>query len=346
MELDSRPFGKTKDGKEVVRFTAVNSRGLAFSAIGFGAVLTAVTAPDRRGRAAGVTLGLDSLAGYEARGPYFGALVGRVANRIARGRFTLDGREHRLALNDHGVNHLHGGETGYDRVLWQAEGFQGAGEAGVKLSYLSRDGEEGYPGNLRITATYTLNERDELAFECWAETDRATPVSLANHAYWNLCGAGSGDILAHELELACPCYLPVDEGLIPTGEVRAVHGTLFDFIKPKPIGRDLARVPGGYDHCFAAASRGPELKLLARLRDPQTGRRMEVSSTQPAVQLYIGSFLDGVAGAGGAVYHRYGGVCLETQHYPDAVNHPNFPSCILRPWQLYHHKTVHRFFAE
>jgi aldose 1-epimerase len=353
MDISEERFGKTKDGKDVIRLSISNSNNLSISVISYGATLTRVQVPDRKGATANVVLGFDTVADYETKSPYFGALVGRFANRIGGGRFQLDGKEYQLACNDiygagaeEAANHLHGGNVGYDKVLWKMEQFRQAAEAGVEVSYVSPDGEEGYPGTLGIRARYTLNEDNLLSFEYWAETDKPTPVNLTNHAYWNLAGAGSGDVLGHQLTLHCPYYIVVDESLIPTGEIRPVAGTPMDFTTAKPIGRDLDKVPGGYDHCFAAESTGGKMKPIASLYEPGSGRKMEVSTTKPGVQFYGGNFLDGIKGAGGAIFNKYGALCLETEHYPDAVNHADFPDCVLRPGQTYHHKTVHTFSVE
>ncbi len=380
MERSERRYGETPEGARVDEHTIRNGRGLEIRVITWGAILTSVRTPDRRGRMANVVLGFDSLEPYLANPSYFGAVIGRFANRIGRGSLTLDGVHYQLACND-GPHHAHGGVRGFDKVIWKAEGFDAPGAAGtppapplaaaagVRLTYRSHDGEEGYPGNLEVTVAYSLNEAGELAIEYRAEADRPTTVNLTNHAYWNLAGAGSGDVLAQELVLDCPWYLPADDTLLPTGEIRGVEGTPFDFRRPKPIGRDIAgvphgpAVPPGYDHClaFEAESRAPRTALpvpqtepgreprlhrLGRALDPASGRGMEVSTTMPGVQLYTGNFLDGERGAGGAVYRRHDAFCLETQFFPDSPNRPQFPSPILRPGQVWRQRTVHRFYTE
>ena len=342
MTLMKEPFGKTPDGKAIDKFVLSNSHGLSASAMSWGATLLAVVMPDRDGRPAPVTLSFDTPEEYEKKHTYFGSTVGRFANRITRGSFTLDGKKYTLAANDHS-NHLHGGIVGFDRVLWRAEGFEEPGRAGVQMHYLSRDGEEGYPGSLDVTVTFALTEEDELTFQYDARTDAPTPVNLTNHAYWNLAGAGSGTIEGQELELACPRYLPVTDELLPTGEVKSVAGTPMDFTTSKPIGRDLAKVKGGYDHCYVRAETGRTLERVAAAHDPKSGRCMDVWATMPAIQLYTGNFLGGVQDSAGKPYPRHGAFCLETQYYPDCVNHPEFPSCILRPGQAYHHVTRHQF---
>lgn len=339
-------FGTTKDGKTVEKFTLGNSKGITAAVMNLGGILISFKMPDRTGAVREITLGFDTLDEYLAGHPYFGAIIGRFANRIARGRFQLDGVEYTLARNEKNINHLHGGIMGFDKVVWQTEAFQDSALAGVRFSYLSPDGEEGYPGNLNLNVTYSLNEENELRFEYWAETDKATPVNLTNHAYWNLAGAGSGSILDHELLLNCSKYLPVDEAFIPTGEIRTVRGTPMDFTTPKPIGIDMDKVPGGYDHCFVGDPSDQELTLIARLYEPKSGRGMRISTTKPGVQFYAGNLLDSIRGAGGALFDKHGALCLETEFFPDAVNQPGFPSAILRPGKTYHHTTVHSFFID
>jgi aldose 1-epimerase len=343
-------FGTMPDGRKVEQFTIDNGNGMSISAIAYGATLTAVNAPDRTGKVENVILFLDSLEEYRQKSPFFGALVGRFANRITRGRFTLDGTSYTLACNDvYGAgpnavsNHLHGGTVGFDKVLWKAKPFTRKDAAGIRWTHTSPDGDEGYPGTLKMTAEYTLTEANELSFEYWATADKATPVNLTNHAYWNLAGAGAGTgtVLDQEILFNCPFYLPVDGSLMPTGEVLSVKGTPFDFTTAKPIGRDIAAVKGGYDHCLVLAQAGDG--LVCRARDPVSGRAMECRTTKPAVQFYTGGFLDGSLGAKGRKYPLWGAFTLETEFFPDCVNIRHFPSCILRPGQTYHHRTVHSF---
>jgi aldose 1-epimerase len=341
MELKKELFGKTAEGQRVERFLLSNGTGLSVSVISLGCILTSVLAPDRNGEPGEVTLGFDRLEPYLAGHPYFGAVVGRFANRIAGGRFALEGRRYTLACNEGGINHLHGGVSGFDKKVWEPRELSGRGFAGVELHRVSPDGEEGYPGNLDITVRYTLDENDELAIEYEARSDHPTPINLTNHAYWNLAGAGSGTIMQHELTLSCSRFLPVDERLIPTGQLRSVAGTPMDFREGKPIGRDFRRMKGGYDHCLVI-DRNP----CARLYDPSSGRGLELSTTQPGVQLYTGNFLNDVRGAGGKLFRKHGALCLETEAFPDAPNHPEFPSAILRPGELYRHRTSHRFFHD
>lgn len=346
MNLTQEPFGISKDGKKVEKFTLSNSKGMTATVMTLGGILVSFKMPDRGGVVQEITLGFDTLEEYLAGHPYFGAIIGRFANRIAQGRFHLDGVTYTLVPNEKSTNHLHGGNMGFDKVVWQAEVFQDGASAGVKLSYLSPDGEEGYPGTLKVAVAYRLSEDNELKVEYWAETDKATPVNLTNHTYWNLAGAGSGSILGHELLLNCPKYLPVDDNLIPTGEIRPVQGTPMDFTSSKPIGLHMDQVPGGYDHCFVMDPLVRGLKPIARLHEPGSGRTMEISTTKPAVQFYTGNFLDKIRGAGGTLFDKHGALCLETEFFPDAVNQSAFPSAILRPGETYHHVTVHRFFTD
>lgn len=346
MRIEKRSFGETEDGKEVFAYTLTNSNGLVIQTMTYGATLLAVETPDRKGVTTNVALGFPTLEGYLNRHPYFGSTVGRFCNRIAGGKFVLDGEEYTLATND-GLNHLHGGVKGFDKVIWSAEEVVTEDSVGIKYKYVSQDGEEGYPGNLTVEAEYSLNNSNELKMEFSASTDRSTVVNFTNHSYWNLGGEGTGTILEHQLELAADRYLPVGKGLIPTGEIAAVEGTPLDFTKPLNIGSRLAQLeldPNGYDHCYALRSQDGSLALAARVKEPISGRVMEVYTTQPGIQLYTGNFLNGKAGSGG--YNQYEGLCLETQHYPDSPNQSSFPSSILRPGDILKQTTVHRFYAE
>jgi aldose 1-epimerase len=346
MELKRQSYGKTSDGTEVDIFTLKNSSGITARVITYGCIITSVQMPDRNGKIGEITLGFDSLEGYLDRHPYFGALVGRFANRIAAGRFELEGKQYTLACNEKDRNHLHGGRVGFDKRVWMAEELRDSGTIGVGFSYTSPDGEEGYPGELKVTVTYSLSEANELTLGYRAETTKATPINLTNHTYWNLSGPGSGTIYDHLLTLECSRYLPVNEQLIPTGERLSVEGTPLDFREQKAIGQDIDQLPVGYDHCFIADKEGDRLESIARLVEPASGRGIELSTTQPAVQLYTGNYLDGIRGAGGAVFNKHTALCLETEYYPDAVNHPEFPSAVLHPGEIYNHTTVHRFFTE
>jgi aldose 1-epimerase len=341
MDIKKEPFGELPDGTPNDIFTLTNGRGLKARLMTYGAILVSLEVPDRNGKPADIVLGYDSLDGYVQNNPYFGSIVGRYGNRIAKGRFTLDGVTYELATNN-GENHLHGGIKGYDKVVWKAEPVHGEGEVGVKFSHLSPDGEEGYPGNLNISVTYTLTDRNELELTYEATTDKATPVNLTHHSYFNL--AGEGDILGHELMINADAYTPVDAGLIPTGEIRPVKDTPFDFTTPHTIGERIAQVEGGYDHNFVLRGDGGKLDLAARVEEPGSGRVMEISTTEPGLQFYSGNFLDGtITGKGGRVYIKHAGFCLETQHFPDSPNKPNFPSTILRPGDTYKSLTIHKF---
>jgi aldose 1-epimerase len=338
------PFGKLPDGTAIESFTLRNAHGIEVRAITYGAIIVSLRVPDRAGRFGDVVLGHDDLAGYVDKPAYFGALVGRYGNRIAKGRFTLDGKTYTLATNN-GPNHLHGGVRGFDKVVWKAD--PPAAEAtSVTFRYTSADGEEGYPGKLAAGVTYTLNDKDELTFEYFATTDKATPINLTQHSYFNL-GVPGSDILSHELTLEADRFTPVDATLIPTGELAPVSGTPFDFRKPTAIGARIAQDDeqlkrgGGYDHNFVISGAGEGLRRAVRLADPGSGRTMEILTTEPGVQFYTGNFLDGtIKGKGGVVYKYRSGLCLETQHFPDSPNQPSFPSTILRPGKEYRSKTV------
>lgn len=343
MNVTSRVFGTMPDGQEVVVYSLDNGQGLTIRAMSLGATLTAVEFPDRKGERENLTLYLQTLADYLRGHPCFGSVCGRYANRIAKGRFTLDGVTYQLATNN-GPNHLHGGKVGFHQRLWDHQPVQGDGFVGVAFSRVSPDGEENYPGTLRVTVTYRLRRDNRLEIEYTATTDKPTVLNLTNHAYWNLAGAGVGTILDHLLEINADSYLPVDETLIPLGPPAPVAGTPFDFRQPKPIGRDIEATQGGYDHCFVLNKDKPgELTFCARLKDPKSGRVMEVWTTQPGVQVYTANGLDGRLGAGGRTYPKFGAVCLETQHFPDSPNHPDYPSTVLRPGETYRELTVHHW---
>lgn len=345
MEIPKEPFGSLPDGTPIDIYTLKNTSGLEARVMTYGAILVSLKVPDRDGVLADVNLGFDTLAGYLGTHPYFGAIIGRYGNRIAKARFAIDGVEYRLAANNN-ENSLHGGLQGFDKVVWKAEPLRSGDGAGLKLSYLSRDGEEGFPGNLAVTVVYTLTNADELRIDYEATTDKKTPVNLTNHAYWNLKGQGEGDILGHVLRLEADRITAVDSAanLIPTGEILPVAGTPFDFTTPHTIGERIAQVEGGYDHNFALRSGGGSLALAAHVEEPGSGRIMEIWTDQPGIQLYTGNFLDGtVVGKGGKAYQKHYGFCLETQRFPDSPNHPNFPSTILEPGQIYRTTTVHKF---
>lgn len=344
--VEKTPFGKTKDGIAVDLFVLANGNGMKAKISTYGAILTELEAPDRDGKRDDVVLGFDNLASYLAGHPHFGATTGRVANRIAKGRFTLDGKEYTLAVNN-GPNALHGGLKGFDKVVWKSEPKESPDAAAVRLTYVSRDGEEGYPGNLTTAVTYTLTNQNEIRIDYKATTDKATPVNLTNHSYFNLGGLASGDILGHELMMEADEYTPADDSLIPTGEILSVKGTPLDFTQPATIGSRLAQVAdktGGYDHNFVLRSKGKKLALAARVYEPNSGRVMEMYTTEPGVQLYTANFLDGkLKGKDGVAYKKHQAFCLEAQHFPDSVNQPKFPSIILRPGETYTQTTVYKF---
>ena len=340
-------FGQAPDGKAVDLYTLRNAHGVEVSAMTYGGIITSFKAPDRTGKIGDIVLGYDSLAGYVKSSPYFGAIVGRYGNRIARGHFTLDGKTYTLAVNN-APNALHGGIKGFDKVVWDAAPFKSDSGVGVALTHTSPDGDEGYPGTLRAKVTYTLNDRDELVIDYEATTDKATPVNLTQHTYWNLAGEGSRDILGHLLTLNASAITPVDSTLIPTGELMPVAGTPFDFKTPTAIGARIDQADPqlkngkGYDHNFVLdRPAGTGLAPAAHITEPTTGRTLDISTTEPGVQFYSGNFLDGSnVGKSGHVYQRRTGLALETQHYPDSPNKPKFPSTILRPGQTYRSRTV------
>lgn len=339
-------FGEHR-GRAVSRFTLEGDGGLVAKIADYGGILTEMHVPDRRGERRDVVLGFDSLAPYLGRHPYFGALVGRYANRIAGARFALDGRAYRLASNQGPdfVHHLHGGTEGFDKKVWEAEAAETADGPALRLRLVSPDGEEGYPGTLTVEAVYTLGT-DFLDLAIAATTDKPTVVNLVNHTYWNLAGHDSGDILGHILRLDADAYTPTDAANIPTGDIAPVAGTPYDFRAEKPVGRDMALLTatvGGYDVNFALNGEAGRLRPAAVLCDPTSGRVLEVSTTAPGVQLYAGFKIDGLTGKGGAVYRPCAGLCLETQHFPDSPNRPRFPSAVLRPGETYSRRLLWRF---
>ena len=348
--VNQAPFGVTPDGQQVSIYTITNDNGVEARVIDLGGIIVSLKVPDRNGDLDDVVLGFDSLEGYVEEHPYFGAIIGRYGNRIANGQFTIDGETYQLPVNN-GPNSLHGGIRGFDKVVWDAEPFENERGRGLILSYTSADGEEGYPGNLQTRVTYTLTNDDELIFDYHAVTDKATPVNLTQHSYFNLAGDGSGDILDHQVMLNASRMTAVDNTLIPTGELRPVEGTPFDFREPTAIGERInaddeqLRFAGGYDHNFVIdGDEGDSLVLAARVHEPTSGRTLEVLTTEPGVQFYTGNFLDGsLTGKNGAVYEARTGFCLETQHFPDSPNQPSFPNTILRPGEEYRSTTVFRF---
>ena len=346
--IEKAPFGKTPDGTAVDLYTLKNAHGVTVKVMTYGCIITEIDVPDRTGQMGDIVLGFDNFEQYlQLKNPFFGAVVGRYANRIAKGKFTLDGQQYTLVTNNY-PNALHGGVKGFDKVVWDAEPVTVPNGVAIRFSYVSRDGEEGYPGNLNVGVVYTLTDDNELRMDYEAVTDKATLINLTNHSYFNL--AGTGDILGTELRLSAGSYTPVDDTLIPTGEIASVKGTPMDFTTAKPIGRDLGQLtnnPQGYDHNFVLNRAGKGLALCAQVYEPTTGRTIEVSTTQPGVQLYSGNFLDGtLTGKGGMVYKQHDGFCLETQHFPDSPNQPTFPSVVLRPGQTYKHSTVFKFGAK
>ncbi|MBN9523698.1 galactose mutarotase [bacterium] len=348
--FDQAPFGKLPDGTTVTGFTLVNRNNVTVQAIEYGAIVTSIRVPDKDGKVADVALGFDTLDGYLKGHPYFGSNAGRCANRIAKGKFSIDGKEYAVATNN-GPNHLHGGKAGFDKKVWRGEPFLGATGPGVKFTLRSPDKEEGYPGNLSVTMSYTLTDNNELVVDYRATTDQPTVCNLAHHSYFNLAGHNSGDILGHEFQAMAKNYTPADDTLIPTGKITPVAGTPFDFTTPKAIGKDLKAAGGdpvGYDLNFVldkGASDRPE--LAARVTEPKSGRTLEVYTTEPGLQFYSGNFLDGTnVGRGGAVYRQYNGFCLEPQKFPDSVNKPEWrdrSNPILRPGETYRQTTVYKF---
>ncbi|MGZ3413397.1 MAG: aldose epimerase family protein [Isosphaeraceae bacterium] len=345
--LNKMIFGKTPDGTPVELYVLKNGQ-ITVKVMTYGAIITEIDTPDCNGKEGDVVLGFDSLEGYLGKHPYFGATVGRVANRIAKGKFTLNGQEYTLAVND-GPNTLHGGLKGFDKVIWKAEPISRPDGPSIKLTRRSPDGEEGYPGNLDVSVQFTVTEQNELKIEYTATTDKATPINLSNHSYFNLAGRTTEPVLGHELMLSADHYTPVDETLIPTGEIAPVAGTPLDFTKPTDIGariKELKGEPTGYDHNFVLNSGGKSLALAVRVYEPKTGRVMELSTTEPGVQFYTGNFLDGtITGKDGIAYRKHHAFCLEAQHYPDSIHHANFPSAVLEPGKTYTQTTVYKFSA-
>ena len=347
LHVQKEPLGAAPNGESIEQFLLTNSHGLKVTLINYGAIVRSVEVPDRNGDFDNITLGFDNLDGYLQQGPYFGAICGRYANRIAKGKFSIDGVAYTLATNN-APNHLHGGKQGFDKVVWVAESIENENRefVGVKLTYSSKDGEEGYPGNLTVTVVYKLTEQDELKIEYTATADKATPVNLTNHCYWNLSGVAGPpknikNILNHKMTLHCDKYLPVDKTTIPTGQLAEVKGTPMDFTTPTSIGSRIGEVEGGYDHCYAITGGGESLTLAAEVLEPQSGRLMQVYTTEPGIQFYTGNYLNGLAASGGFSKHQ--GFCLECQHFPDSPNQPDFPNTILQPPQVYTQTTVYKF---
>lgn len=349
MKVQEKEFGKMPGNIPVSLFTLTNTNNMKVEITNYGGIITSILVPDRKGILGDVVLGFDNLEGYLDRSPYFGCIIGRFGNRIAKGKFILDGKTYSMAVND-GPNHLHGGLKGFDKVVWTPETSEAGDEVGLKLSYLSKDGEEGYPGNLSVIVTYLLTNENDLIIDYLAETDKKTIVNLTNHSYFNLKDAGASSILDHELLIEADRFTPVDNTLIPTGEYRPVENTPFDFRKPAKIGtqfdsdNEQIKIAGGYDHNFIINGQPGELRVAAKAFEPDTGRVLKVLTTEPGVQFYSGNFLDGtITGKNGIVYKHRHAFCLETQHYPDSPNKPNFPSTVLDPGEEYHTTTIFKF---
>ena len=350
--IKKESFGTLPDGTPVDIYTMTNAKGMEIRATNYGGIVVSLRVPDKKGNLDDIALGFDDLKGYLASSPYFGAIIGRYGNRIANGKFTVDGKEYTLAKNN-GPNTLHGGLKGFDKVVWNAEPFQNHDGVGIILTYTSKDGEEGFPGNLKAKVTYTLTDNNEWIIDYDASTDKATPINLTQHTYFNLAGEGKGDVLAHILKLNASRFTPVNQTLIPTGEFRPVKGTPMDFTQPTPIGGRInaddeqVRFGRGYDHNFVVDGKGSDPVLAARVKEPASGRVLEVFTTEPGVQFYSGNFLDGtITGKNGHVYKQRYAFCLETQHFPDSPNHPEFPTTILRPGRTYHSRTSYKMSTE
>jgi aldose 1-epimerase len=345
MNVKVEPFGKTADGQDVKIVTLTNGK-ITARITNYGGTIVSFDAPDRTGKEADIVLGFDDVQDYgKPSNPFFGAIIGRYGNRIGGGKFTLDGKEYKLGVND-GKNTLHGGVVGFHKKVWNIDSAEVKGnKAELKLSYLSKDGEEGFPGNLKCVVTYAITADNKLEMKYEATTDKPTVVNMTNHAYWNLAGQGSGDVLGQEVMINADKITAVGEGLIPTGELTDVNGTPFDFTKMATIGSRIKQIDiGGYDHNFVLNGKPGEMKLAAEVYDPASGRFMKIETTEPGIQFYSGNFLDGtLKGKEGKVYNKHGAFCLETQHYPDSPNHPNFPSTVLRPGEKYETVTIHTF---
>ena len=349
VSIQKKIYGKTKDNKEVFQFIMKNKLGMSVSIITYGGIITSLTAKNKKNKYEDIVLGYNSLEEYESRSPYFGALIGRYGNRIAKGEFVLDGKEYILGRNN-GPNHLHGGLKGFDKVIWGAKEIIKDSTASLELRYLSKDGEEGYPGNLQVKVIYTLNNRDELSVNYEANTDKATIVNLTQHTYFNLSGNFDNDILDHELKINADSFLPVDTDLIPTGEIRKVKNTPFDFSFPKKIGFDIKNEDlqlkngKGYDHCWVLNEQEKDFRFVASVFEKKSGRLLEIFSSEPGIQFYSGNFLDGTLPTKTKGNYKFRtGFCLETQHYPDSPNQPNFPSVKLDLGEIYSSKTLFRF---
>lgn len=345
MAIEKGVFGKLSKNRNVEFFVLKNKSGMSAKLISFGATLVSLTAPDKKGKSADIVLGYDSLEGYVADTCFLGCTAGRFANRIANAKFKLDGKEYKLAAND-GKHHLHGGIRGFNKAPWQGSEFENGSSSGVTFKYLSPDGEEGYPGNLDVSVTYTLTDDNELKISYQASTDKKTIVNLTNHSYYNLAGQGKGDILSHRIQLNADRMTAVNNEYIPTGEIKNIKGTEFDLTEPKLVSQNIGKLGLGYDFNYVLNKTTPaELSFVARVAEPTSGRVMEVFTTEPGVQFYTGNFLNGLKGKAGAVYGKHAAFCLEAQHFPDSPNHPDFPSVVLEPGKVYSQVTVHKFTA-
>ena len=347
--VTKQSFGKTAEGENVDIYTLQNANGVEAKITNYGGIVVSMKVPDRNGKIDDVMLGFNDLDSYLKGHPYFGAIIGRYGNRIAKGRFTLNGVEYKLAVNN-GENHLHGGIKGFDKVVWTGKETRSKAGPGVVLTYVSKDGEEGYPGNLRVRVTYTLTNNNSLKMDYWATTDKDTVINLTNHAYFNLAGEGNGDILNHRVIINATRFVPTDAGSIPTGELRRVTGTPFDFLNLTAIGarinndEEQLKLGNGYDHTWIINGRAGTMRLAAQAFEPTSGRWLEVFTTEPGMQFYTGNFLDGtLTGKSGKLYPRRSGFCFETQHYPDSPNQPAFPTTTLKKGAIYKSTTIYRF---
>lgn len=347
--ISKKHFGKLPDGRVVDIYTLTNQNGMKVQIMNFGAAITSVVVPDRDGHFADIALGFDNFNQYLCDNPYLGGIVGRYGNRIANGRFKIDGVEYVLNTNNNG-QHLHGGIKGFDRVLWEARSFKNDNGVGVTLNYFSKDGEENYPGNVSATVTYTLNNKNEIKIDYLVTTDKATPVNLTQHGYWNLAGQGNGTILDHIMQINADSYIPTDSVAIPTGEITPVTGTPMDFTKPKAIGKNInddfvqLKYGKGYDHNWVLNNDGNEIRFACSVYDPKSGRELKIYTTEPGMQFYSGNFLNGsIIGKDGKKYEYRSAMVLETQHFPDSPNHSNFPSTILQPGKPYISHTTYQF---
>lgn len=350
--INKTSFGKLTDGAEVFLYTVTNKNGIQMKIINYGGIITSLISPDKNGKLEDIVLGYDNIEGYLKDSPYFGAIIGRYSNRIAKGKFKLDGKEYTLATNN-GINTLHGGTIGFDKVIWKVEEVMLPEGPSLKLTYLSKDMEEGYPGNLQVEALYTLTDNNELKFDYKATTDKTTVINLTQHSYFNLTGSTKRDILDHELIINSDSIVPIDNTLIPTGKLRPVANTPFDFTSPQIVGKRISdkdeqiEIGGGYDHCFVLRNSNDKLNHAATLTEPSSGRTLEVYTTEPGMQLYSGNFLNGsITGKENVVYQKRFGLCLETQHFPDSPNQPHFPSVVLKPGEVYSTTTVYKIGAK